>query len=107
MQGVRRLQEPLHAGGVAREDQVVAAQVELLHGEGEEREQLPVVAHAAGQALLGTHDFSSYRAQACQAKSPVRELRRLTVRREGDLIEVVVAANSRVTDEVMAQVKGG
>jgi tRNA pseudouridine38-40 synthase len=50
--------------------------------------------HAAGQALLGTHDFSSYRALACQAKSPVRELRELTVRRHADLIELSVSANA-------------
>lgn len=50
--------------------------------------------HHAGQALLGSHDFSSYRALACQAKSPIRELRRLSVRREGDLLELVVTANA-------------
>lgn len=50
--------------------------------------------HAAGQALLGTHDFSSYRALACQAKSPVRELRQLTVRRHADLIELNLSANA-------------
>ena len=33
----------------------------------------------AAQALLGTHDFSSYRALACQAKSPVRRIHRLEV----------------------------
>jgi len=50
--------------------------------------------HRAGQALLGTHDFSSYRALACQAKSPVRELRSLEVTRRGDLIEIAVSANA-------------
>jgi len=33
--------------------------------------------HAAAQTLLGTHDFSSFRAAACQAKSPIRTLDRL------------------------------
>ena len=50
--------------------------------------------HRAGQALVGTHDFSSYRALACQAKSPVRELRELVVRRHGDLVELTVSANA-------------
>ena len=50
--------------------------------------------HEAGQALVGTHDFSSYRALGCQAKSPVRELRSLTVARRGDLIAITVAANA-------------
>ncbi len=50
--------------------------------------------HAAGQALVGTHDFSSYRALGCQAKSPVRTLHSLSVVRRGDLIEVRVHANA-------------
>ncbi len=50
--------------------------------------------HAAGQALVGTHDFSSYRALGCQAKSPVRTLHSLTVRRHGELVELRVHANA-------------
>jgi tRNA pseudouridine38-40 synthase len=42
--------------------------------------------HCAAQALVGTHDFSSYRALGCQAKSPVRTLRRLRVQRLDDLL---------------------
>ncbi|MCW8887141.1 MAG: tRNA pseudouridine(38-40) synthase TruA [Motiliproteus sp.] len=48
----------------------------------------------AGDYLVGTHDFSSYRAVACQARSPVRELRHLWVRRIGDLIVIDVRANA-------------
>lgn len=47
-------------------------------GEGRMRE-------AAAQ-LLGRHDFSSFRSYECQARSPVRELRRLDVRRVGDFV---------------------
>lgn len=50
--------------------------------------------HLAGQALVGTHDFSSYRALQCQAKSPVRTLRQLMVRREGELIQLQVTADA-------------
>jgi len=50
--------------------------------------------HQAGQALLGTHDFSSYRALGCQAKSPVRTLRRLEVERRGDLVALTVGADA-------------
>ncbi len=39
--------------------------------------------HAAAQLLLGEHDFSSFRAAECQAASPVRTLRALTIRRRG------------------------
>jgi tRNA pseudouridine38-40 synthase len=35
--------------------------------------------HAAGQVLVGKHDFSSFRAAACQADSPLRTLDALTV----------------------------
>jgi tRNA pseudouridine38-40 synthase len=42
--------------------------------------------HAAAQTLLGKHDFTSFRAAACQAKSPIRTLDRLDVRRDGDII---------------------
>ena len=38
---------------------------------------------AAAAALLGTHDFSSFRAAGCQARSPVKTLRRLEVSRHG------------------------
>ena len=48
---------------------------------------------AAG-GLLGEHDFSAFRAVACQAKSPVREVRQLDVRRHGDLIIIDIRANA-------------
>lgn len=38
---------------------------------------------AAAALLLGTHDFSAFRAAACQAASPVKELRRLEIHRRG------------------------
>jgi tRNA pseudouridine38-40 synthase len=49
--------------------------------------------HRAGQTLLGRHDFSSYRALGCQAKSPIRTVRRLAVRQSGDLLELQVEAD--------------
>lgn len=48
----------------------------------------------AAQYLLGTHDFSSYRAAACQAKNPVRELRECSVCRRGDLVILDLYANA-------------
>jgi len=47
----------------------------------------------AGNLLLGEHDFSSYRAVACQAKSPVRTLYRLEVSGRGPFIFIDVEAN--------------
>ncbi len=49
---------------------------------------------AGADYLLGQHDFSSYRAVACQAKSPVREIRSLTVHQVGHLIVIDVRANA-------------
>jgi len=47
----------------------------------------------AANFLLGEHDFSSFRAAACQARSPVRTLERLEVRRQGELVVLEVEAN--------------
>jgi tRNA pseudouridine38-40 synthase len=55
--------------------------------------------HAAG-LLLGRHDFTSFRAAACQAHSPLRTLDRLEVRREGDLREIVAEARSFLHHQV-------
>jgi tRNA pseudouridine38-40 synthase len=49
---------------------------------------------AAALPLLGTHDFSSYRALQCQAKSPVRELRRLDIQRQGEFVIISAEANA-------------
>jgi len=44
--------------------------------------------------LLGEHDFSSFRALACQAHSPVRTIHRLEVTRSGDYLYLDVVANA-------------
>ncbi len=48
----------------------------------------------ASQYLLGEHDFTSFRATECQAKSPVRQLRALDVTRHGELVHIRVYANA-------------
>ncbi len=48
---------------------------------------------AAGQTLLGEHDFSAFRGAGCQAKSPVRRIESLQVSRAGDVVQVEVRAN--------------
>ena len=50
--------------------------------------------HRAGQVLLGEHDFSSFRAQGCQAKSPVRRVTRLSVIREAERVILEIRANA-------------
>ena len=49
---------------------------------------------AAAERLLGEHDFSSFRAQGCQAKSPVRTMLKARVTRNGDYIYLDVEANA-------------
>lgn len=50
--------------------------------------------HRAAQYLVGEHDFSAYRAVACQAKSPVRVLYELAVTRDRDLVILDLEANA-------------
>lgn len=47
----------------------------------------------AAQYLIGEHDFSSYRALACQAKSPLRTLHRLEISRQSDIVMLELEAN--------------
>ena len=49
--------------------------------------------HDAAQVLTGKHDFTSFRASACQADSPVRTLDELSVTRQAD--DIVVCARAR------------
>ncbi len=48
----------------------------------------------AADALIGEHDFSAYRAAECQARSPVRTIEALGVRRCGDWVSIEVTANA-------------
>ena len=56
--------------------------------------------HRGAQSLLGRHDFSSFRAAACQANSPLRTLDRLDVRRVGQIIEIIAEARSFLYHQV-------
>jgi tRNA pseudouridine38-40 synthase len=49
---------------------------------------------AGANYLIGCHDFTSYRTVACQAKSPVRTVRYITVQRHGDHVIVNIGANA-------------
>ncbi|MBI5041936.1 MAG: tRNA pseudouridine(38-40) synthase TruA [Gammaproteobacteria bacterium] len=48
----------------------------------------------ASRCLIGTHDFSSFRAQGCQAKNPLREVTSLEIHRHGEFIYLDIAANA-------------
>ncbi|ALE03329.1 tRNA pseudouridine(38-40) synthase TruA [Bartonella ancashensis] len=49
--------------------------------------------HEAAQRLVGKHDFTTFRSAHCQAKSPIRTLECLDIRRDGD--EVFIYARAR------------
>jgi tRNA pseudouridine38-40 synthase len=49
---------------------------------------------AAAAHLAGEHDFSAFRAAECQAKSPVKTLRRVEVSRQGDCFIFEFEANA-------------
>jgi len=62
---------------------------------------LDAEAMAAGaRHLLGHHDFTSFRAGECQAKSPLKTLDRLDVVRHGDEISVIAEARSFLHHQV-------
>ncbi|HEU0283183.1 MAG TPA: tRNA pseudouridine(38-40) synthase TruA [Gallionella sp.] len=49
---------------------------------------------AAAQCLLGEHDFSAFRAAQCQAKSPVKHLHQLDIRRHGEMLILDLSADA-------------
>src|SRR5205807_2801342 len=60
--------------------------------------------HAAAQSLVGRHDFTTFRAAECQAKSPVKTLDRLAVERLGEEVQVQASARSFLHHQVRAMV---
>jgi tRNA pseudouridine38-40 synthase len=50
--------------------------------------------HEAAQDLLGSHNFSAFRAAGCQASTPVRELTSIAIVRQGDRVVLRVTANA-------------
>ncbi|MBP0587586.1 tRNA pseudouridine synthase A, partial [Mycobacterium tuberculosis] len=60
--------------------------------------------HEAAQRLVGTHDFTTFRATQCQAKSPVKSLDHLSVLRNGEIIEIRASARSFLHNQVRSMV---
>ncbi len=63
-----------------------------------------VAMHDAAQALVGKHDFTTFRSTQCQAQSPVKTLDRLDVTRFGDAIEIRASARSFLHNQVRSMV---
>ena len=60
--------------------------------------------HRAAQALVGRHDFTTFRSAHCQAKDPVKTLDRLDVARDSDLVTVRAEARSFLHHQVRSMV---
>lgn len=60
--------------------------------------------HAAAQALIGKHDFTTFRSAQCQADSPLRTLDRLDVVRSGERIAIHAEARSFLHHQVRSMV---
>ncbi|MBW8783131.1 MAG: tRNA pseudouridine(38-40) synthase TruA, partial [Novosphingobium sp.] len=60
--------------------------------------------HRAAQALVGQHDFTTFRSVQCQAQSPVKTLDRLDVGREGESVLIEAAARSFLHHQVRSMV---
>ena len=56
--------------------------------------------HEAAQYLVGDHDFTTFRAASCQAKSPVKTIDKISVNERGDEIHIAVSAPSFLQHQV-------
>ena len=54
--------------------------------------------------LKGTHDFSTFRASSCQAKSPIRTLDSATLKKVGQIIEITFSSKSFLQQQVRSMV---
>jgi tRNA pseudouridine38-40 synthase len=60
--------------------------------------------HAAAQALVGLHDFTTFRDAACQARSPIKTLDEATIERRGEAVRLTFAARSFLHRQVRSMV---
>jgi tRNA pseudouridine38-40 synthase len=56
--------------------------------------------HVAAQALVGRHDFTSFRSSECQSRSPVKTLGGVHIARRGELIDCRLWARSFLHHQV-------
>ncbi|MBP6361929.1 MAG: tRNA pseudouridine(38-40) synthase TruA [Novosphingobium sp.] len=60
--------------------------------------------HRAAQALVGHHDFTTFRSVHCQSQSPIKTLDLLSVERVGDEVRIRAAARSFLHHQVRSMV---
>ena len=74
---------------------ILAGRVGWVHG------ALDIAAmQAASRCLIGTHDFSAFRAAECQAKSPVRDMRAVEMTQDGPILEFTFRANAFLQHQI-------
>jgi tRNA pseudouridine38-40 synthase len=74
---------------------LLAGRVGWMHGHLDE-----AAMNQAAACLLGSHDFSAFRAAECQAKTPVRDLREASIRRQGEMLILQFRANAFLHHQV-------
>ncbi|MDP2431893.1 MAG: tRNA pseudouridine(38-40) synthase TruA [Pseudomonadota bacterium] len=80
---------------------LLAGRVGWMHGPIDE-----AAMNAAAAYLLGSHDFSAFRAAECQANSPIRELREASVTRDGEMLVFQFRGNAFLHHQVRNMVGG-
>jgi len=69
------------------------------------RKRLNIKAMKKGaKLLLGTHDFSTYRAASCGAKSPVRTMEKILIKKDKDKISLQFISRSFLQQQVRSMV---
>ncbi len=80
---------------------LLAGRVGWMHGHLDE-----TAMNRAAAYLLGTHDFSAFRAAECQARTPIRDLREAVVTRDGEMLTFQFRANAFLHHQVRNMVGG-
>ena len=69
------------------------------------RKKLDVKSMKKGaKLLLGTHDFSTFRASACGAKSPIRTMEKILIKKDKDKITLQFTSRSFLQQQVRSMV---
>ena len=58
----------------------------------------------AAKKLVGTHDFSSFRASSCRAKSPIKTMRSVIIKSKNHKIEIEFKSQSFLQQQVRSMV---
>jgi len=69
------------------------------------RKKLNIKAMKKGIKLLkGTHDFSTFRSSSCQAKSPIKTMEKVSVKKDGDRVILKFTSKSFLQQQVRSMV---